>query len=164
MARGTAAGVEKGVCDQWRRGSAVDDSLSRAGRGRDAVQVNLLRPLLLLEVDDLMIFAVILMGCSSCRLSRRKQGLFGAGQAKSWRMPRYCHRISARRTSPSASSPIARFVHRLSSLSCILVHTTPPSAALLSPAPYSHHFLGCPALPPSLRSRWESIYIPDRPI
>jgi hypothetical protein len=95
----------------------------------------------------LMIFAVILMGCSSCRLSRRKQGLFGAGQAKSWRTPRYYHRISARRILRSASSPIARFVHRLSSLSCILAYTTPPSATLFSPAPCSHPLPRLPYLP-----------------
>ncbi len=39
--RGTAACIEKGVCDQWGRGSTVDDCFSGAGRGGDVIQVTL---------------------------------------------------------------------------------------------------------------------------
>jgi hypothetical protein len=60
----------------------------------------------------------------SYRLSRR-QGLFGAGQAKYWRMPRFFHRISARRIFRSGSWPIALFVHLSSSVSYIVDHTSP---------------------------------------
>ena len=58
------------------------------------------------------------MGCWSCRLSRKRQASFGAGRATYWRVPRSFHRISDRRTSRSVSSPIALFVHPLSSVSC----------------------------------------------
>lgn len=52
LRRGTAACVEKRDRDQWGRGSTVDDCyFSGVGRGRDVVQVTLLRRLLLLEAD-----------------------------------------------------------------------------------------------------------------
>jgi hypothetical protein len=56
LRRGTAACVEKGLCDQWSRGSAVDDYCSSgAGRGGVVVQVAFLRRLLLLEADFLLV-------------------------------------------------------------------------------------------------------------
>jgi hypothetical protein len=64
---------------------------------------NLVTPLICCVADALMFFPVIPTGCSSCQPNRRKQELFGAGQAKCWRVPRCYHRISARRTLPSAS-------------------------------------------------------------
>jgi len=65
------------------------------------------------------------MACWSYHLSRMRQVLFGAGQAKNGRVPRYFHLISARRTSRSVSWLIALFVHPSSSVSCIIGHTTP---------------------------------------
>ena len=109
--------------------------------------------------------SVIPMGCSSCRLNRGKRVLFGAGQAKCWRMPRYCHRISARRTLPSASSQIARFVPRLSSLSCTPAHITPLSvSSFLLHLPLLILSLDCLALPLSPGSQWKPLSIADRQI
>jgi hypothetical protein len=68
------------------------------------------------------------MGCSSCRLNRKRRRLFGAGQARRWRVPRYFLRISARRTSRSASWPIALFAHPSSCVCCTAVYITRRSA------------------------------------
>ena len=100
-------------------------------------------------VSEWLIFLTIfvdnlgtLMDCWSCHPSRTRQVSFGAGQAKCGRLPRYFHRISARRTSRSVSWLIALFVHPSSSVSCIIGHTIPR---------FAYRFLFAPSAGISLR-------------
>lgn len=159
MRRGTAACVAKGVGDQWRRSAPMDDPFFESGSYGDVVQVNAIsfwkkkkkkkRDQRGIPFSEWLIFLTIfvdnlgiLMDCWSCHPSRTRQVSFGAGQAKYGRLPRYFHRISARRTSRSVSWQIALFVHLSSSVSCIIGHTIPR---------FAYRFLFAPPAGISLR-------------
>lgn len=123
----------------------MDDSFSLpgTGSGRDAVQVRRLRYSFAINYlsDGWFVGSAIPTGCSSYRLSRRKLGLFGAGQARCCRVPRFFLRISDRRTSYSVSWLIALFALPSSSVSCIAAHTTRRSATpVISLSNISQHF------------------------